>query len=215
MKAARPRTRRHAGRGPDSAHSRRLWPFVLGGVILLAGVVYFGTSRGQQANTGSADDPRITLLAGQTAPDFSLPRVDGSGNWSPSSARGVSNVLLYFQEGSMCPPCWQQMRDLKRDRDKLEALNVQLVTITVDPIDLLKQTAAREQVADMLLLADTNLAVSKTYQMLYTGMMNGTTPGHSFMLIDTQGKIIWRRDFKEMYVPDPSILDPVARALGK
>lgn len=115
----------------------------------------------------------------------------------------------------MCPPCWQQLRDLKRDGAKLQALNVQLVTITVDSIDLLKQTTAREQVSDMVVLSDTNLAVSKTYQMLYTGMMGGATPGHSFALIDTQGKILWRRDFKEMYVTDATILDPVAKALGR
>lgn len=208
----------------------RRWGWWVGGLVVLAVIatLYFSgfrpgtgsaesTSSVQGTTSGgkSQDDPRINLIAGQIAPDFSLPRVDGGGTWSLSSSRGTSNVLLYFQEGSMCPPCWQQLRDLKRDGAKLQALNVQLVTITVDPIDVLKQTTAREQVSDMVVLTDTNLAVSRTYQMLFTGMMGGTTPGHSFVLVDPQGKILWRRDFKEMYVNDATILDPVAKALGK
>lgn len=157
---------------------------------------------------------RITLIAGQTAPDFTLSSVDG-GVVRLSEQRGKTNVLLYFQEGIMCPPCWQQMRDLKRHADKLAALNTSLVTITVDPVDQLKATVPREQVEGMTLLSDKETKVSASYQMLYTGMMKGKTPGHSFVLVDTQGKILWRRDFKEMYVPDPTILDPVAKALGK
>lgn len=222
------RSRRQNRRAIKPQPSR--WGWWVGGLVVLAVIatLYFSgfqlstgsaesTSKGQGTNSGgkSQDDPRINLIAGQIAPDFSLPRVDGGGTWSLSGSRGTSNVLLYFQEGSMCPPCWQQLRDLKRDGARLQALNVQLVTITVDPIDVLKQTTAREQVSDMVVLTDTNLAVSKTYQMLYTGMMGGTTPGHSFVLIDPQGKILWRRDFKEMYVSDATILDPVAKALGK
>lgn len=224
------RSRRQNRRVSKPEPSR--WGWWVGGLVVLAVIatLYFrgsqpvanssqGTTTAGTTNAGSTgksqDDPRINLIAGQIAPDFSLPRVDGGGTWSLSGSRGTANVLLYFQEGSMCPPCWQQMRDLKRDGAKLQALNVQLVTITVDPIDVLKQTTAREQVTDLVVLTDTNLAVSRTYQMLYTGMMGGTTPGHSFVLIDPQGKILWRRDFKEMYVNDATILDPVAKALGK
>ncbi|MGH2376856.1 MAG: peroxiredoxin family protein [Candidatus Limnocylindria bacterium] len=223
---ARAERSRGAGRRTRTERSSfpPVWWIVGTAVIVLLGLLYFGVigpydqRASDPGRTGSTAerpaDPRITLLAGQRAPDFSLPATDGrSVRLSELQANG--NVLLYFQEGAMCPPCWQQMRDLKRDGEKLRALNVQLVTITVDPLSVLTQTASREQVSDMILLSDAGLAVSKTYQMLYTGMMNGATPGHSFVLIDRQGKILWRRDFREMYVPDPMILDPVAKALGK
>lgn len=199
---------------------RRLWPWIAAAAaaVLLA-FAYFGPIRSADPATASgearsAGDPRITLIAGKSAPDFALPATDGTVV-RLSELRAKGNVLLYFQEGIMCPPCWQQMRDLKRDADKLAALNTALVTITVDPIDQLKANVPREQVEGMTLISDTDLRVSGQYQALYTGMMGRRTPGHSFVLVATDGTILWRRDFKEMYVPDPMILDPVAMTLGR
>jgi peroxiredoxin len=209
--------RREPRRGKRSR--RPLWPWIAAGALVLLAFAYFGPFRSSDSASvdgggHSADDPRITLIAGKTAPDFTLPAVDGS-SVRLSELRAKSNVLLYFQEGIMCPPCWQQMRDLKGDADKLAALNTALVTITVDPLDQLKANVPRERVEGMTLLSDNDLKVSSLYQALYTGMMGGRTPGHSFVLIGTDGTILWRRDFKEMYVTDPTILDPVAKALGR
>lgn len=183
---------------------------------LYFGVIGVGPSARDAARPPAAEgpsDPRITLWTGQSAPGFTLPNVEG-GTVRLSDLTARSNVLLYFQEGSMCPPCWQQMRDLRRDGEKLASLNVQLVTITVDPIEQLRTTVSREQIEGMTLLADTDLSVSRTYQMLYTGMMGGTRPGHSFVLVGRDGLILWRKDFREMYVPDTQILEPVAQALA-
>lgn len=169
---------------------------------------------GASGGPHSADDPRITLIAGSPAPDFSLPAVDGS-TVKLSEQRAKGNVLLYFQEGIMCPPCWQQMRDLKRDADKLAALNTSLLTITVDPLDQLKANVPREQVEGMTLLFDKDAKVAASYQALYVSMHPGSRPGHTFILVSTDGTVLWRRDFQEMYVSDPTILDPVAKALGR
>lgn len=198
--------------------SRPIWPWIAAAAVALLAVVYFGPIRsadqGSADGARSADDPRITLVAGKAAPDFALPATDGTiVRLAEVRARG--NVLLYFQEGIMCPPCWQQMRDLKRDADQLASLNTALVTITVDPLEQLKAAVPREQVEGMTLVTDVDLKVSGTYQALFTGMMGGRTPGHSFVLVGTDGAILWRRDFKEMYVPNSSILDPVAKALGR
>lgn len=220
----RGRKTRRADRQSERSSARPAWPWIVAGVIAVAVIAYFaglrpypaGPTATDAASTGphSADDPRITLIAGSSAPDFSLPAVDGT-TVKLSEQRAKGNVLLYFQEGIMCPPCWQQMRDLKRDADKLAALNVSLATITVDPLDDLKANVSREQVQGMTLLADSDLKVSTVYQALYTGMMGGHAPGHSFVLIGRDGTILWRRDFREMYVPDSTILDPVAKALGQ
>lgn len=214
-KASAPPARRTQGRGTTA------WWLAGAAALSVFGLFYFGVigPAGEAAQAPAAADgerpadPRITLVTGSTAPDFSLRSTDDR-TVRLSDLRASSNVLLYFQEGIMCPPCWQQMRDLQRDADKLAALNVQLVTITVDPIDQLRDNMRRERLEGMTLLADTDLSVSRTYQMLYTGMMGGTRPGHSFVLVGTDGKILWRRDFREMYVQNSQVLDPVARALA-
>lgn len=221
---ARERTRRREQRRGRTSQkrSRPLWPWVAGGALVLVALAYFGPIRaydpkaagGPASNAASTDDPRITLVAGAQAPDFTLSSVDG-GVVRLSEQRGKTNVLLYFQEGIMCPPCWQQMRDLKRDADKLAALNIALITITVDPLDQLKATVPREQIEGMILLYDKDAAVARSYQALFVSMHPGQRPGHTFILVGTDGKILWRRDFREMYVPNPMILDPVAKALGK
>lgn len=218
-RAADRRPRAHRGR-------RRPIGWWIAGLVAVVGIgfFYFGAVRSYDPSVGSVGsapagerpaDPRITLLIGQTAPDFILPSAGSEGMVSLAALRASGNVLLYFQEGIMCPPCWQQMRDFKRDGEKLSALGVRLVTITVDPIDQLRATIPREQIEGMTLLVDTDLRVSRTYQMLYTGMMGGTRPGHSFVLVGKDGKILWRRDFKEMYVPNEQVLEPVAKALGR
>lgn len=214
--------RPRAGRG----HRRPIGWWIAGLVAVVGiGFFYFGAVRPYDSSTDAPvapatggerpADPRITLLTGQAAPDFILPSAGSEGMMSLAALRASGNVLLYFQEGIMCPPCWQQMRDFKRDGEKLSALGVRLVTITVDPIDQLRATIPREQIEGMTLLVDTDLRVSRTYQMLYTGMMGGTRPGHSFVLVGKDGKILWRRDFKEMYVPNEQVLEPVAKALGR
>jgi len=107
-----------------------MWPWFVAAAALIAAFLYFGPFRSQPATLGgspSSDDPRITLVAGQSAPDFTLPSTDGR-SVPLSELRAGANVLLYFQEGIMCPPCWQQMRDLKRDADRLASLNTVLVT---------------------------------------------------------------------------------------
>ena len=216
MTTPRSGARRESKRPSPRPRGRRPWPWIVVGLVLVvAAALYFGTSRPSVPSAAaSSDDPRITLVAGQSAPDFTLPSTDGP-SVHLSELRAGGNVLLYFQEGIMCPPCWQQMRDLKRDGARLQALNTTLVTITVDPLDQLKANVAREQVEGVTLLWDKDAAVARTYQALYVSMHPGQRPGHTFVLVGMDGKILWRRDFQEMYVPDPTILDPVAKALGK
>lgn len=204
-------------------HGRPVWPWVAGLVgIGVVAAFYFGlvgpysppATRSDRPAAERPADPRITLVAGEAAPDLTLPRV-GGGVFRLSEHRGKTNILLFFQEGAMCPPCWQQMRDLKGDGEKLAAMNVALITLAVDPPDLLRQTAERERVDDMLLLYDKDAQVSKRYQTTYVSMHPGERPGHTFILVDTEGKIVWRRDFREMHVPDQVILEAVAKALGR
>src|SRR3989339_1535699 len=75
---------------------------------------------------------------GDKAPDFTLPVV-GGGQFTLSVLEGKKNVLLYFQEGIMCPACWTQQVDIEKRQAEFDALNTEIVMITVDPPNALAQ----------------------------------------------------------------------------
>ena len=195
-------------------------PALLVGVVALAAFLYVGSSQDDTAQSVSAsgapdvDDPRITVVAGRVAPDFSLTDVSGS-TLRLADAREEGNVLLFIQEGVACPACFQQMRDLQREAARLAELDTRLITITPDSLAELKTAAVREKVVGMPLLSDSNLSMSRAYDALYVSMHPGRYPGHTFVLVDRGGTIRWRRDYREMYVPVDQVLAAVAQGLGR
>ena len=126
--------------------------------------------------------------------DFNLPSTTG-GSVQLSDYSGKKNVLLYFQEGIMCDPCWKQLEDIQKIYDdKFKSFNIEVITITVDPINALIKESQRRGIT-LPVLDDGNLNVSNTYQMLDNSMHPGSRPGHSFVLIDSKGDILWKKDY--------------------
>ncbi|WP_460820235.1 peroxiredoxin family protein [Nocardioides korecus] len=146
---------------------------------------------------------------GDQAPPFSLPSTQG-GTVSSSHFAGRT-VLTYWHEGLGCQPCWDQIRSLEANRPALKAAGIdEVVSITSGPVDALKQKMGDDKLA-LVTLADTDLAVSKKYQMNQFGMMGDSRDGHSFLLIGPDGKILWRADYGgapnyTMYVPVDRLL---------
>jgi len=214
--------RKQASEHNGPAHLKRSRNRILfGAALVLIALLYFGPIRGYSstssdapARAAKAEDPRIQLVAGRVAPDFSLPDVNGS-TFRLDEARAKGNTLLFFQEGIQCPACFQQMRDLRREDAKLQELQTTLITITSDSLTDLKAASAREGVVGMPLLSDTKLSASRAYDALVVSMHPGMLPGHTFILVDRSGKILWRRDYQEMYVPVDQVLAAVAKGLGR
>ncbi len=130
---------------------------------------------------------------GAQAPGFTLPATSG-GTVSLASLRGKT-VLLYFQEGLDCQPCWTQIQQLEAASAQVRAAGIDRVfSITTDPVNLLTQ-----RVHDMSLstavLSDTSLTVSQAYDANQYGMMGTSMDGHSFILVGPTGKILWRADY--------------------
>lgn len=214
------KTRRSgAGRAAVAAArgGRSRTPWVVAGVVVLAVLVLFGVyhtasrsgdDRGPAGDRYAVGSPGIGALA----PRFALPNATapaGPGGKPPtvrlSDYRGKT-VLLYFQEGLGCQPCWNQIRDLQNTPSTLASLGVdQLVTITSGPVDLVGQKM-RDDRLTIPALVDTDLAVSREYQANQYGMMGTDRDGHSFILIGPDGRIQWRADYGgepnyTMYVP--------------
>ncbi|WP_219418049.1 peroxiredoxin family protein [Pseudonocardia nigra] len=147
--------------------------------------------------------------AGETAPPFTLAASSG-GQVSLSDYRGRS-VLLYFQEGLMCQPCWDQIRDLEQNMVALRAAGVdEIVSITTDPVDLVARKMADEGLATPV-LSDPTLKVSRAYTTNQYGMMGTSRNGHSFILVGPDGQITWRADYGgapdyTMYLPTEDLL---------
>jgi peroxiredoxin Q/BCP len=143
------------------------------------------------------------------APAFTLPSSTG-GNISLADFRGQT-VLLYFQEGLTCQPCWDQINDLQQNQSALTAAGVQhVVSITTDPTDLVTRKTTDMHLT-IPVLSDTNLAISRDYRATDYGMMGDSRDGHSFVLVGPDGHIQWRADYGgapayTMYLPTDKLL---------
>ncbi len=155
---------------------------------------------------------------GQTAPDVRLPATDGS-TFDLRALRG-KNVLLYFQEGVTCQPCWDQITDIEHHRASFRAAGIdELVTITTNAMGDLRQKAADEGV-QIPVLSDPGFSVSHAYHANSYGMTGQGADGHSFVLVGTDGLIRWRADYGgapnyTMFVPSQHLLADLHHGIGK
>ncbi len=88
----------------------------------------------------------------------------------------------------------------------------------VDPMNQLAAEAERLGITSVV-AADEDKSVSKTYNALEFSMHPGIKPGHTFILVDKSGQIIWRWDWlghgQPMYVEVDEIYDDVSERLEK
>ena len=130
---------------------------------------------------------------GQAAPGFSLASNTG-GTTSLAQFKGRS-VLLYFQEGLTCQPCWDQLTDIQNNTAKLKAAGIdQVLSITTDPANLIAQKTTDMHLTTPV-LSDPDLSVSAAYHANDYGMMGTSRDGHTFILIGPNGVIRWRADY--------------------
>ena len=167
--------------------------FVVAAVVVL-GAIYFAVGRSGGAGAGGQYPFQVGQPgAGQAAPEIKLPSTDGA-TFDLAAMKGQS-VLLYFQEGVGCQPCWDQIKDIEAHRAQFTALGVdKMVSITTQAPDVIKQKARLEGIRTPV-LSDPNLDVSHAYQANLYGMMGTSMDGHSFILVGKDGTIKWRADY--------------------
>jgi peroxiredoxin len=195
--------------------------FAVVGVVGLA-AIYFASNSGSNVQSASSTGRYPYVVGepgpGSEAPPISLPSTDGR-TFELESLRGQT-VLLYFQEGVMCQPCWDQLKDIERRWDEFEALGIDsVVSITTDQLNLLKQKVGYEELSTPL-LSDSDVAVSSVYTTNRYGMMGSGYNGHSFIVVAPDGTISWRADYGgppqyTMYLPVPDLLADMRRGLAQ
>lgn len=218
IKTGKPATRTSGARRPSppkksGAGRKAAAAAVLAAVVLGLYLVYNSGSSGAGGALGTtpaADFQVGEPGVGANAPSISLASTTG-GPVQLADYRGKS-VLLYFQEGIGCQPCWDQLRDLEARRTELKAAGIdEIVTVTTDPVELLARKAADEGLTSPV-LSDPDLKVSRMYQTNSFGMMGDSRNGHSFLLVAPDGTITWRADYGG--APKYTMFVPVDRVLA-
>jgi peroxiredoxin len=178
-------------------------------VIAVLFVIFQNSSSPSSSAAGAYPYQVGSPASGQPAPGFSLASSTG-GTISLSHFRGKT-VLLFFQEGLTCEPCWDQITDLQKHAAQLKAAGIdQVVSVTSDPVGAII-TKTRDMGLTIPVLSDPDLAVSQQYQANSYGMMGASRDGHTFIEVGPDGTIEWRADYGGapkyvMFLPTASLL---------
>ena len=171
--------------------------WVITGVVLIAVVAaMLLTSRPQSSDATKA------------APDFSL--VDTAGETHNLSDHRGENVVLYFSEGAGCQSCIVQMGEIEKQADAFAEKNITVLPIVMNTKEQITSDMAANGVKTPFLLDDGT--VSDAYGTIGNGMHAGL-PGHSFVLIDTEGKQRWYGEYPSMWLAPQELLAEVTKRL--
>ncbi|MDP2775092.1 MAG: peroxiredoxin family protein, partial [Nocardioides sp.] len=145
-----------------------------------------------------------TSEATRAAPDFTL--TDTAGVTHTLADHRGENVVLYFSEGAGCQSCIVQMGELEKKAAELTKANVTILPIVMNTRDQILRDTELNGVTTPFLLDDGT--VSKAYGTLGNGMHAGL-PGHSFVLIDTEGQQRWYGEYPSMWLDPDELIDEV------
>jgi len=97
---------------------------------------------------------------GDAAPDFELPGTDGK-TFRLSEQRG-KNVVLAFYPGDATTVCTKQFCSYRDNSERIDQLDAEVIGISPQSVDS-HERWVEEQELNLPLLADEDLAVSKSY----------------------------------------------------
>ena len=171
------------------------------GLVLVAGIITAGLLSSQpQDRTAGTPTPAPTFTLTDTTGD----RVDLAG------FRG-RNVILYFSEGAGCQSCLLQMAQIENKQAEFDAANITVLPIVMNTRDQITADMSANNVKTPFLLDDGT--VSTEYGTIGRGMHAGL-PGHSFVVIDTDGMQRWYGEYPSMWLEPGDLLAKAQTALS-
>lgn len=102
------------------------------------------------------------IAIGEDAPDFKVKDVYGD-TIELSSYRGKRNVLIFFSRYIGCSWCQMFIADIKKNREKLNELNTEVIVITESKEDVLKKYAPPKSEAFLKMISDPDKKLYKLY----------------------------------------------------
>lgn len=133
----------------------------------------------------------MKLHIGDTAPDFCLPGIDGSGaerrDYKLSDFRGQP-VLLVFYPGDGTPVCTKQLNSYTRDIETFRDVDAQILALSPQSVESHEAFADDQGGFAFPLLADEDKAVGSEYGVLGpVGFYR-----RSVFLLDSEGVVRYR-----------------------
>ncbi|HEV8571564.1 MAG TPA: redoxin domain-containing protein [Actinomycetota bacterium] len=110
----------------------------------------------------------------------------------------------------------QQVVDLQNSKE-FQGLDVELLSISPDSLEAWREGASEFGI-ETPVLSDADNGVASTYGVMQWAM--GSEPGHTFVLIDLDGRIRWIRDYGApqngglMYVPPEDLVAEISNHLS-
>lgn len=184
--------------------------FIVLPVLIIAGVFALAfiapNAGGGNSNVSFSD------AIGKPAPDFALE--DIQGNTIKLSELKGKNVVLFFSEGAMCyPACWVQASEFAKDErfnnDKIAALSI--VVDSKSQWKSIMQSVPSMQNAKLLFDITKNVSFSYDVLNLKSSMHKGSTPGHTYFIIDKEGIIRYAFDDPSMAVRNDQLASEIAK----
>ena len=185
-------------------------------VIIVGGLIFFTSGKKSSETKNTADLERKEKISfkeaiGKKAPDFELESITGE-KIKLSDYLGKKNVVLFFNEGSMCyPACWNQMAELGND-SRFNTENMVALSIVTDPKDQWLDIVSKStNLTKSKIIFDTSRSASKTYDVLNlnSSMHRGSLPGHTYFIIDKEGVIRFTMDDPNMALANDKLIKEI------
>jgi peroxiredoxin len=154
----------------------------------------------------------FSSAVGKEAPDFTLESIEG-GTVKLSDYTG-KNVILFFNEGSMCyPACWDQAAALGSDARLNNDATVAFSIMPDQRDEWLKIVQQVPKLKGARLLFDSSRAVSDSYDVLLlpSSMHKGSSPGHTYFIIDKAGIVRYVLDDPTMSIQNEKLAGEINR----
>lgn len=148
---------------------------------------------------------------GDTAPDFTAKSTSGE-LVTLSSFRGKKNVLIAFFPLAFTGVCSVEMKCFNEDYDQFAGSDVEILPISVDSVDSLKEFKAKLGMkTDMV--SDFKRDISRAYGVLLEDRFYSN---RAYFLIDRQGVVRWAHVEKHpgLRRENSEILEQIAKLPG-
>ena len=137
------------------------------------------------------DKPKAKIEVGKPAPDFTLKDQDGK-DVKLSSFKGKKSVLIAFYPKDFTGGCTEELKGFGADHDSFVKSGVQVLGVSVDPVD------SHKKFCDSLklpfpLLSDEGGKVSKLFGVLNTSD-KGSMSARSVFLVNKDGTVKYADD---------------------
>lgn len=110
------------------------------------------------------------LLAGENIPQVKVINAAGE-NFDLNAAVASKPTILIFYRGGWCPYCSKQLSGLQEIQQDLTTMGYQVLAISTDSPDNLKQSATKQSLT-YTLLSDADLAVAKQFGIAFKSPKN-------------------------------------------